>query len=1664
MVSKEPISSQNEHDNDNGQQRSSFLQKKRFVRYNSVLRRRGPLTNNRTLEKRVLKPTTGLIGEDSSDTLKWAQIFITKGRSLLKSIKNEDIKFQRALKQNERREKMRENYVAELLESANHHEMGLAAEEPSFVDSQGYGTDTSFKNYDETMNASLAFTDLAPSRRGFVSPLRTPEILEDVGASEVSERSEVKEASERLDLSAEELSQDENSNNNELSEYEDRSADVDEQISEDNDVIEISSDEDEVEQPPLSSATQINEPFDSNDVRNYQKSILNNAQATSSAEENEEVLWGSGGESANEGSLGTEVEYEEEEPVNSMDALAQYEGQKVSPAFNSEVETKRWSEGIDPGLEDEEIALEADAEHGEEEHSSGVDDAMEEEESCSSGDAAMEEEYESISESRLAQQDLQDRSAALGNPENDNRIELVDSAGESEVVEESGGMEESEDGEGSAEVEESEAFDENGATEESSELVESESVTVEDYRKELPGPEGREISVTIESLKETNDAALLSENISDEEYVSQSATHENYDDVSMPPKNGAFTSNFDYQSIARDAVNQSEQLEFYDSQLKSRGSSGSSPPSSEKAAFDMVEGNGGNDNSKLSQANTAQAETFPVDLDDEALVFGMETGNQAKIAQGAHLPEGDVDPQLNPKDPDHDESYREPSDEGKDHNTQHSTCSLSQRDIERFEDQMATDHDTNDLASNKVELPTPHPFSQDASADISFHFDSVSSKMVTTTVGDTTYFSCDNDFADQSTLHVLDREISVPKKNVDAVRYSLQYSESFYSDSESSDLGDLAPISVSEYVSPFGTDPLPTEIGEVDLVKLKHIMESLEDSSRDEDSRNDLQTLGMSPHPKPEVEEECSNLVCNEVLAENDERSASGKFEEESDALKTHVSTTPILSEKHQLNANQDVAHDSSSGETSPNSKITDRDHEVQDAAKPTDAHESGPKGFDQSLDKHTAVHEEETFAVKKAENTNLHDVDQDANIDTKNGAKEGRPLLESDLEAGPEKRAFARGQSLEAGEQAASGKDSTIGIRSSSLTEEPGSSAYVAHDTKSSERYDAFPVADEREEVQNQTIDQGSLPLSEHENILEIQEIADTREASLHGAIQTKPLISFPESEDEQSTFVTAIEELAEAGIVDFVPSQESESPVLNAPDDKLDESLETRKTERQKSGLINIALEQPLLTEDISNTWVDPPGDYADSTSMGSNHTNDTEELGSLGHDSAIYERTESFSAEQLTQPESDQLDEGSDEYNVSKNWEAQGNDVSNSNIGPSAVNTGVDDEDNSQSDKSQSNSSNSSQFKDCTPNVDKLSLKRPLEEVKEESSRKKRNLLAGTLRSTANRVSRVRDILPKISSKAQIVKRVPDLSKTLAKRAATIAETLVERPVAFTLNLKSTVENVSERAGHRIAAGIKNEVRALKAKTYNERLLQSLEHFDDIVSDGDHGGNSDSSDETDSSGKSDSGFTENECFNAAEGNSSDSLDGSSSNTSSHTSVETSWASTDDTDSTFRGFDDPPGGSLNTADRHSDKSEADDGQEIFPEDQQSRPNISTRSDSSESEILNSFEAAPMTNETGEPEPNSELHLVIPPGSSAEPLLANSDDYTIKPDIIEVDGTINLGSTPEDFDYPLDESSISYSDSSDSSDFSDSWSPPNALARRKMRKRVSKKGRQSRI
>lgn len=168
------MNNHNRSDNNNySRPRSS---RRSLVRYNSALRRREagkghqPFKELRSIEKRVCKPLSSSSthwdskhNESSSETLSWAQSFINRGRNLLKSMNEEELKFEKSIEEQRKRSQVREKYVNSLLKESD--EAKSASPEPSNSrdESERYGTDTSFKNYEDTLNNSLAFTDKANS-------------------------------------------------------------------------------------------------------------------------------------------------------------------------------------------------------------------------------------------------------------------------------------------------------------------------------------------------------------------------------------------------------------------------------------------------------------------------------------------------------------------------------------------------------------------------------------------------------------------------------------------------------------------------------------------------------------------------------------------------------------------------------------------------------------------------------------------------------------------------------------------------------------------------------------------------------------------------------------------------------------------------------------------------------------------------------------------------------------------------------------------------------------------------------------------------------------------------------------------------------------------------------------------------------------------------------------------------------------------------------------------------------------------------------------------------------------------------------------------------------------------------------------------------------------
>ncbi|CUS20336.1 LAQU0S01e04346g1_1 [Lachancea quebecensis] len=154
----------------------SNLPRKGLVRYNSAFRRRKlgkehqPFKELRSIEKRVSKPLSSLssqwdskLNDNSSEALTWAQSFINRGKNLLKLMNEDELRFEKSLEEQRKRSQVREKYVDLLLRQPDEFKSASIESSNSRDESERYGTDTSFKNYEDTLNDSLAFTERANS-------------------------------------------------------------------------------------------------------------------------------------------------------------------------------------------------------------------------------------------------------------------------------------------------------------------------------------------------------------------------------------------------------------------------------------------------------------------------------------------------------------------------------------------------------------------------------------------------------------------------------------------------------------------------------------------------------------------------------------------------------------------------------------------------------------------------------------------------------------------------------------------------------------------------------------------------------------------------------------------------------------------------------------------------------------------------------------------------------------------------------------------------------------------------------------------------------------------------------------------------------------------------------------------------------------------------------------------------------------------------------------------------------------------------------------------------------------------------------------------------------------------------------------------------------------
>lgn len=105
---------------------------------------------------------TASIHEDSKDTLSWVQSLVGRGKTLLNSVKASEVAFEKGLDDERRVEQLKTEYIEELLNENTELrsvECGIDSPENSGGQDDHYGTDTSYKNYEDTINDSFVVSE-----------------------------------------------------------------------------------------------------------------------------------------------------------------------------------------------------------------------------------------------------------------------------------------------------------------------------------------------------------------------------------------------------------------------------------------------------------------------------------------------------------------------------------------------------------------------------------------------------------------------------------------------------------------------------------------------------------------------------------------------------------------------------------------------------------------------------------------------------------------------------------------------------------------------------------------------------------------------------------------------------------------------------------------------------------------------------------------------------------------------------------------------------------------------------------------------------------------------------------------------------------------------------------------------------------------------------------------------------------------------------------------------------------------------------------------------------------------------------------------------------------------------------------------------------------------
>ncbi|CEP60196.1 Esc1p LALA0_S01e05182g [Lachancea lanzarotensis] len=1420
MVSEEQHYLENENYQRYSSPQQTLLPKKRFVRYNSVLRRRGPLNDDRLLEKRVSKPNKEKSGSpDSLEALQWAQKFISRGRSLLKTVSNEDKQFQRELEQNKIRTKAHEKCISGLLQDVVETEdIDAVGNGDRFADSQHYGTDTSFKNYDETMNASLAFTDLATPNNYTGEPFEVRDNNQVFGESHEGESEEDDEE----DDDGEGEEEEENYQTYRSGSHSNQASDSD-----DDDVIEILSTEESADERPLSSATQLHEDRDQSSSEIQDDSASDSNQSETS-EEDEKGLFHSDSGSEVQEHHGPSLQHAEKAVLaaNVYSATG-----NIAPFDSYDEPRSELLNHIDPGLKCEESSFNSGEDHDEAGVVLDVEDYVEEESGA----------FDSCNLPHLNTHGI---APAFNLVEKENEA----SSAISQEEEESWGSQENLDSDASERT--------------AAEFGDRES---HDFQ-EMVEQNSSEGEVDLDPENGDKDACVQGSN----EFIDRDA-----------PISSEAAVNYDYTNIARDAFNQRDAVDTIASNFAS------------PAILDSDTANAHVSDESNEPLETQESETHRLShaSDNEVHNQEYEYNNEGSDAESGNLLIEEVDEEMERQTSEEDRADDENCDSVKDDGFQSSTSEPPQDEVEILESDSVKEMSPRNFAVDKEVGMQSSTFL--APVESSFHFENNADQTITTTVGDTTYFSCGEDAGHQSILRGMQLDENKAASDASNAKYKLVYSESLYSESENDDSDDKVKSDLTDYVSAFASDPFSVTNLDAQLRIVKEMIGGLEEASQKKvtsdraESTRTLSACGSEAHSSP-------HLVSNPHVTPEDVDLDKAKTDikenthGDSDVLKVGAATVQSLGTESQFSSDVD-------------------------------------ENIERSLNTHPISHNSEEQTTHG--DVNFRGVDALETPDVPPAAKEA---VNSNNEG------F----------------------------------------TKSSEQLAVFELNENDHPLQDRQEDSGI------QGSILVEEIVDERE--IYATIHTEPDVSIAGSEREPSVFALSnVLETSSLGDADF-------DPLDNFEDQGVGES-----PKMDDSG----GSENSLSAGDLEGSF-----DTAKSEHM---HVVESD----LSAFEELREKPDSNENDSKTLSESVPLDSG--EIEPSGRGEQFGveneNDERDTECTPVFGTLEPQDSD--------SRSTVSTSFYEVTTGGDVGSLKRTHDNEVEENPLKKRNFLKSTLESTSDRISRAKAIITDVPGKVKLLKFIPQQSSKLVRNAVVIGTVLAHRPITFTNSLKAAVGDVTERAERRITTSLRNELRALKAKTYNERLLQSLEHLDSASDE------SESEDET-------SAEEEEELLTP---NFSDQTD-------------TSIATGEFTDSTFRGFDDSFEGSADESNMP----------HVYQETtlRVNQPEITDRN------IISLKEENASTGSTGikqdEDAFSSQHENAV---SGFDNSSAGFDDFSINPSTLEIDNSISLINTPGESYYSSTESS------DDDSDFSTSTGlPRNALSRRKVRKRVSKRGRKTRV